>query len=108
MVAAEQHMHERRVGFVSAKRQLRAESVGVVVEADAILGGKARAQISRDAEIVVEVPRDGEIETVSVDSAFQMRVLITTEDFRLRIVPGLSRHGRRCEQSKEASDHDKF
>jgi len=86
MISTDQGMHERRVGLVGVERQLRPEGIGVVVEADASLGRKAGTQIGGDPEVVVEIRSRSEVEAIRIDSTFQTRVLVSTEEFRLRMV----------------------
>ena len=70
MISTDQGMHERRVAFFGVQSDLRPEGIGVIVQAHAILGGKAGTKISRDPEGIIEIPRPAEIKSTSVDTTF--------------------------------------
>ncbi len=93
MVSTNQGMDERRIALIGPQRQHRPKGIGVVLNADAALGSVGRTEIGSDPEVIAEVSGRGEIESVGVDTAFQMLVLIAAEEFCLRVIPGLSSQG---------------
>src|SRR5437762_9444853 len=106
MVATNQGMHERCVSLIRAQRELRPEGVGVAVEADAALRFEGRAEISRHAEVVVEVPVERDVKTISIETAptqVQTRILVAAEELSLRIAPGFRRDGGNSKHTQHAS-----
>ena len=69
---------------------------------------KAGPEISGDSEIVVEVPVEGEAKAISIDAAFQTRILIAAEEFCLRIALSFRSHRESSEQPKHASQNHEF
>src|SRR5581483_464711 len=108
MIAADQDMHERRVCLVGAQRELRPEGVAVVANAHAALGREAGPEVSGDAEVMVEVPVEGEGKAIGIDAAFQASELIAAEELSLRIALRFRRHRESSEQPQHASQNHEF
>src|SRR5215469_3627527 len=107
-VATRQEVREGSEGLVVTVGDYRPKGVGVVVETHAILSLVRTAEITSNAEPVVQISRDRSIPAVGVCATVKPGVLITAEDFSLGRTSHLLRESRRRKHPEQQAEPYEF